>query len=111
MDRLRAAQDVERVRREGKAFPHPLFVLLVARRSEAGQATRAAVVAGRKVGVAVQRNRAKRLIREALRQMAVTPGHDLVVVARTGLPACTLSQVVDALGRGLRRAGVLAADA
>jgi ribonuclease P protein component len=110
MNRLRAAEDIERVRREGKAFPHPLFVLLVAPQPDAVRAARAAVVAGRKVGVAVRRNRSKRLLREALRQMAVTPGQDLVVVARTGLAASTLSQVVGALRGGLRRAGVLAAE-
>lgn len=41
-----------------------------------------AVVASRKVGGAVARNRAKRLIREAARTIAWRPGTDLVVVAR-----------------------------
>ena len=43
---------------------------------------RATVVAGRKVGNAVTRNRAKRRLRAALAQTPAPDGVDLVVVAR-----------------------------
>ncbi|QBI20001.1 ribonuclease P protein component [Egibacter rhizosphaerae] len=43
---------------------------------------RATVVAGRRVGRAVDRNRAKRRLRAGLREVGVEPGHDVVVVAR-----------------------------
>jgi ribonuclease P protein component len=109
MVRLRTTQDVERVRREGKAYPHPLVVVMVAGQPEPPGPTRAAVVAGRKVGSAVQRNRAKRLMREALRALPITPGHDLVLIARAGLPASTLTQVTEAVSRCLGPAGVLGA--
>jgi ribonuclease P protein component len=46
---------------------------------------RVAVIASRRVGGAVQRNRAKRLLREAVRLLPLRPGVDLVLVAR---PAC-----------------------
>ena len=47
-------------------------------------AGRSALVAGKKVGGAVQRNRARRVLRAALREVAPTglEGHDLIVVAR-----------------------------
>lgn len=41
-----------------------------------------AVVASRRVGGAVERNRAKRLMREAARRLPWHPSQDLVVVAR-----------------------------
>jgi ribonuclease P protein component len=40
-----------------------------------------AVVAGRPVGNAVRRNRAKRRLREALRQVPIRDGRDYVVIA------------------------------
>jgi ribonuclease P protein component len=47
---------------------------------EAG-APRVAIVAGRAVGNAVRRNRAKRRLREALRQVPLREGREYVVVA------------------------------
>ena len=46
---------------------------------------RVAVIASRRVGGAVQRNRAKRLLREAVRGLPLRADVDLVLVAR---PAC-----------------------
>lgn len=60
----------------------PLLVIHARRRDDDGPA-RATAVAGRKVGNAVARNRAKRRLRAALATTAVPPGHDLVIVART----------------------------
>ena len=42
---------------------------------------RVAFVAGRKVGNAVQRNRAKRRLREAVRRVPLRSGRDYVVIA------------------------------
>ena len=69
------------------------------------------VVAGRKSGGSVQRNRLKRVTREALRDLHpdLRPGYDLVVIIRgTGeeLPGATEAQQL--LARMLRRASLLA---
>ena len=83
--RLTSTKDFKRVRRLGKSYAHPLIVL-VALPNEQGN-SRFAVSAGRSVGNAVQRNRAKRLIREAMRPLipSVTPGWDVLLLARHAL--------------------------
>jgi ribonuclease P protein component len=43
---------------------------------------RLGIAATKKLGGAVQRNRAKRLIREIFRRNKIAPGHDVVVVPR-----------------------------
>jgi len=58
--------------------------------------TRLGVVAGRKVGHAVTRNRIKRLLREAFRlnKQRFPPGHDIVIIVRPRIPPCTYADVV-----------------
>ena len=70
---------------------------------------RCGFVAGKKVGSAVKRNRAKRLLREAVRarQDALAPGWDLVFVARARLAEATLSQAQAAVNQLLKRANVV----
>jgi ribonuclease P protein component len=117
MLRLRSAKDFERVWREGQSHAHPLVVLVSCRRplaaelpdAEAVPPTRFGFVAGKKVGSAVKRNRAKRLLREAVRtrQEALAGGWDLVFVARSPLAQATLSQTQAAVNQLLKRANVV----
>lgn len=99
---------MERVRREGKSYAHPLTVLVACPQLEPA-APRVGVVAGRSVGGAVQRNRAKRLLREALRTHAkqVKDGWDLMLIARAPLASVKLAQAQAAVNQLLHRAHVL----
>lgn len=55
---------------------------------------RVGLVAGRKVGSAVERNRARRRIRHAVRQVMLTPGTDYVVVASAEVNRVPFSTLV-----------------
>ena len=93
---------------EGNSWAHPLLVL-VARPNEL-DLSRVAFVAGRRVGNAVARNRAKRLMREAARALfpRFDPGWDLVLVARRRMLEAKAPQVEAALASLVRRAGITA---
>lgn len=67
---------------------------------------RVAVVASRRVGNAVARNRCKRLLREAVRQHGIRDGVDVVLVARAALAGACLPAVSDELGVQLDALGV-----
>ena len=70
---------------------------------------RVGVTAGRTVGTAVYRNRAKRLLREAMRSLlpSITPGLDLILIARPGLVSASLEETRQALLTLLQRAQIL----
>lgn len=93
VDRLRASRDISEVfaarqQRAGR------FVVMHARDRDDDATARVAVVASRRVGDAVRRNRAKRLLREAARQVSWRPGVDLVLVARASCASAQLDEVV-----------------
>jgi ribonuclease P protein component len=66
---------------------------------------RLTVMASRRVGTAVDRNRAKRLLREAARATSWPAGTDVVVVARPGCATATLSAIVSDLDEVRARIG------
>ncbi len=110
---LKSATDFERVRRDGRSHAHPLVVLIALRRApnDPPQAagSRFGFVAGKGAGIAVARNRAKRLLREAARACApeVGPGWDLVFIARKPLAAARQAEASLAVRGLLRRARVV----
>ena len=67
------------------------------------------IVTGRAVGGAVQRNRARRLLREAYRlnKHKLKPNLRMVLVARTAIAGKTFSDVETELLKLFRTAGIL----
>jgi ribonuclease P protein component len=104
--RLTRSTDFKRVRSNGKSYAHPLVVLYAL--SSDQPAMRIGVAASKAVGNAVQRNRAKRLLRAAMASLMTEMNFqtDLLLVARSPLPRASLSQTREALASLLRRAGL-----
>jgi ribonuclease P protein component len=109
--RLTRSEDFKRVRQTGKSYAHPLVVLVV-QASETSTHVRVGVIAGKTTGMAVHRNRAKRLLREAMRPYltSFTSGWDLLLIARRPLVTATLEDTRVALDNLFRRAQILPAD-
>jgi ribonuclease P protein component len=74
-----------------------------------GQGVRVAVMAGRIVGGAVRRNRAKRLLRAAVQPFLpqMRQDHDLLLMARPGIREANSTQVHQALDGLLAKARLL----
>jgi len=102
--RLTRSTDFKRVRSEGKSYAHPLVVLMVSRSDE--EVTRVGVSASRSVGGAVERNRAKRLLREAMRPLMtdLPAGWNVILLARAPLLQAHFSDIKSALQGLLQRA-------
>src|SRR5271167_2686475 len=81
--RLSRSADFDRVMRNGRSHAGRDLVLYVFPRG-GDEPPRLGLSVSRKVGGAVDRNRVKRLLREAFarREQAVPAGQDLVIVAR-----------------------------
>jgi ribonuclease P protein component len=109
--RLSRSEDFKRVRRIGRSYAHPL-VVLVAQANVTSTQIRVGVAAGKTTGTAVHRNRAKRLLREAMRPMlsSLVSGWDMVLIARPALVTATLKDTRLALTSLLQRAQLLPAD-
>lgn len=105
--RLRHSADITLVYRSGRRCKHPLAILVF--RPNALPSLRFAFVAGKRVGNAVLRNRAKRLLREAARLHLdqLDGGWDCVFVARQATPTATFDDVNAAVAQLLRRAGLV----
>jgi ribonuclease P protein component len=94
VDRLREGRDIAAVLRGRRPRAGRLAVVHVRTERTSGL-PRIAVVASRRVGSAVARNRAKRLLREAARHVDWRAGLDIVLIARAGCAESRLSAVLD----------------
>jgi ribonuclease P protein component len=102
-ERIRRRPEFERVYNEGARISGRFMTVFLLQTG--GPGPRLGVAATRKMGNAVERNRAKRLAREIFRRHKITAGYDIVIVPRREMldaPFATLEADYD---RALERRG------
>jgi ribonuclease P protein component len=94
-----------------RVWPHPLLVLYLAPNDL--DRPRVGITVSSRVGTAVVRNKVRRRLREALRLRfgQLTPGFDLLVIARSKSAGASWPELNAALDRVLARAGATRAGA
>lgn len=111
--RLRSSLDFARVRRRGKRQQGRWLMLAYQRRVDAPDAaslpSRFGLSVSKRVGSAVQRNRVKRRLREAIRRRLwkTLPGWDMILTARPEAADVEYAALADELQELLTRARLL----
>lgn len=82
-ERIRRREDFQRVYDQGTKLHSRLGTLFLLPNGLAS--SRLGIAATRKFGGAVERNRAKRLIRDVFRRNKIAPGFDIVVIPKRAL--------------------------
>ncbi len=105
--RLRRRQEIAAVKQDGRAIRDRLVVLVYRPNNIAN--SRFCFSASKRVGNAPQRNRARRLLREATRLNLdkIKPGWDCIWIARSQIVSASYQQVETALLAQLAQAGLL----
>lgn len=103
-ERLKKSWEFQRTYKKGKKYWDTYFVIYICK-TQLHQ-TRLGITVSKKVGNSVQRNRVKRLIREAFRSLKskLQPRYDIVVVGRPAAYGLSGQQAQASLQRLFRRA-------
>ena len=106
--RLAQSRDFARIRQQGERLAQGCLIANWNRLPE-GTPPRLGVVTSKRIGGAVQRSRARRLLREAFRQHQhdLARPVELVLVARNSIAGKKLADVEKDFLSALKRAGVL----
>jgi ribonuclease P protein component len=106
-ERLRRGDDIRAVRERGVTIRAQRFTVYLI----AGRAVRVGVIASRRVGGAVQRNRARRLLREAIRKLRPRfrpdAAAEILISARPPIVGATGAEVQAEMEALLIRQGIL----
>lgn len=131
--RLRRSSEIQRVRRLGKSYAHPLVVLVVLpmlspNSQENGSSLctyltakkddmiflshsniHIGIIAGIKIGNAVQRNRAKRRIRACIDHLYpyMSGNNDLLIIARKSITLSSFKDIKAALINLFQKSGLI----
>lgn len=108
--RLRQATDIALIRKEGQSWRHPLLILLA--RQNNIEVSRFGMIASRRIGNAVVRNRAKRLLRESVRADLdlIKPGWDCLLIARRAMTTVGFAEVQTAVHHLMEQANLLVGE-
>lgn len=106
-ERLKKSWEFQRAYKKGKKYWDAYFVIYVYHTQL--KQTRLGITVSKKVGKSVQRNRVKRLVREAFRVLKykLLPHYDIVVVGRSSACGLTMHEARDSLQKLFLRASIL----
>ena len=104
---LKTNTDYRRAYMRGRSYTNPALVVYVIK-NRAGLC-RVGITASKKIGNAVQRNRARRVIREAFRliDLPLRGGFDIVFVARTKTVYKKSTEIYEIMLSMLKKAGIV----
>lgn len=104
---LKENRDYRRAYTRGKSFVSPDLVTYIIKNNNNN--LRIGITTGKKIGKAVERNRSRRIIREALARLYpdVKSGYDLVFVARGKTPYRKSTDIYRSMKKHLLNAGLL----
>ena len=107
--RLKNREDFRRLRKKGQKLSNRYALLIYVPALDKTAQSLFGFTASRRIGNAVIRNRAKRLMREGVRQRIplVAPGWICLLVAKHHITAASSSDVAEAVDSLLNRAGIL----
>ncbi len=105
---LRGKKDFAALYNNGKSVREKFFILLY--RKNGLSFTRRAFLASKKVGNSVNRNRARRLLKESYRRLDrdVRPGYDLLFIARKSIVPVKCQEVQASMEKALISRNLLA---
>ena len=111
IETLKKNRDFSRVYTKGKSYVTPVLVVYVQRRRQ--KEVRVGITTSKKIGNAVERNRARRVIRESVREVVtqIKPGYDIVLVARKKTVEVKSGVVLKALSKVLSENKLFAENA
>jgi ribonuclease P protein component len=108
--RLREDREIKDARRSGKAYADGALVARILPNRSDPPRNRYTVIAGKRIGKAHDRNRCKRLVREAIRYLHphLAAGYDVAIILRGGVDELTgLDAAYRSLTTIVRRARLL----
>ena len=104
---LKLNKDFRRLYSRGKSYVSPILVTYVCKNKN--HSIRYGITTSKKIGKAVVRNKAKRLVREAYRELLpeIKSGYDFVFVARGKTPYVKSYNIKKCMQEHMKKAGVL----
>jgi len=105
--RLTRSNDIKRVRRVGKSYAHPLVVLVLSFTPETS--TRIAIITGKSIGGAVERNRVRRRMRAICASFlpSMKKGFQAVLIGRAPSGGATFEELEQSVENVFRRANLI----
>jgi ribonuclease P protein component len=104
---IKENRDFRRIYSRGKNLVSPVIVCY-ALKNRFGR-VRMGITTSKRIGNAVKRNRSRRVIRAAFRELLprIKPGYDFIFVARAKTPYVKSTSVQHAMEQQLHKAGIL----